>query len=146
MCVYCYFYDHLLNQRTDEHCSRIVICWWRHYVGLCELHWPSSGSPGWQRCPSLCAGNAPASSTPASQVLKSTRKTASSTVMVLIRWNCATLELSLEEHYGYCIFYFIFFNRHLLELLKRTAVHGESNSVLIVGPRGAGKTMVSTCP
>ena len=33
--------------------------------------------------------------------------------------------------------------RHLLELLKRTAVHGESNSVLIVGPRGAGKTMVS---
>lgn len=35
------------------------------------------------------------------------------------------------------------FFRHLLELLKRTAVHGESNSVLIVGPRGAGKTMVS---
>lgn len=32
--------------------------------------------------------------------------------------------------------------RHLLELLKRTAVHGESNSVLIVGPRGAGKTTV----
>lgn len=32
--------------------------------------------------------------------------------------------------------------RHLLELLRRTAVHGESNSVLIVGPRGAGKTMV----
>lgn len=35
--------------------------------------------------------------------------------------------------------------RHLLELLKRTAVHGESNSVLIVGPRGAGKTTVSVC-
>lgn len=33
--------------------------------------------------------------------------------------------------------------RHLLELLKRTAVHGESNSVLIVGPRGAGKSTVS---
>uniref|UniRef100_A0A665SVG3 Origin recognition complex subunit 4 n=1 Tax=Echeneis naucrates TaxID=173247 RepID=A0A665SVG3_ECHNA len=32
-------------------------------------------------------------------------------------------------------------HKHLLELLKRTAVHGESNSVLIVGPRGAGKTM-----
>lgn len=32
--------------------------------------------------------------------------------------------------------------RHLLELLRRTAVHGESNSVLIVGPRGSGKTMV----
>ncbi|MEQ2205514.1 hypothetical protein XENOCAPTIV_001317 [Xenoophorus captivus] len=30
-----------------------------------------------------------------------------------------------------------------MELLKRTVVHGESNSVLIVGPRGAGKTMVS---
>lgn len=29
-----------------------------------------------------------------------------------------------------------------MELLKRTAVHGESNSVLIVGPRGAGKTML----
>lgn len=32
--------------------------------------------------------------------------------------------------------------RHLLELLRRTAVHGESNSVLIVGPRGAGKSTV----
>lgn len=34
--------------------------------------------------------------------------------------------------------------RHLLELLKRTAVHGESNSMLIVGPRGAGKSTVSS--
>uniref|UniRef100_A0A672YMT6 Origin recognition complex subunit 4 n=1 Tax=Sphaeramia orbicularis TaxID=375764 RepID=A0A672YMT6_9TELE len=33
-------------------------------------------------------------------------------------------------------------HKHLLELLRRTAVHGESNSVLIVGPRGAGKTML----
>uniref|UniRef100_A0A3Q2U1W4 Origin recognition complex subunit 4 n=1 Tax=Fundulus heteroclitus TaxID=8078 RepID=A0A3Q2U1W4_FUNHE len=33
-------------------------------------------------------------------------------------------------------------HRHLMELLKRSAVHGESNSVLIVGPRGAGKTML----
>ncbi|XP_018600455.1 origin recognition complex subunit 4 isoform X2 [Scleropages formosus] len=33
-------------------------------------------------------------------------------------------------------------HKHLLELLKRTAIHGESNSVLIVGPRGAGKTML----
>lgn len=32
--------------------------------------------------------------------------------------------------------------KHLLELLRRTALHGESNSVLIVGPRGAGKTML----
>ncbi|KAM9287363.1 origin recognition complex subunit 4 isoform 3-T3 [Morus bassanus] len=30
--------------------------------------------------------------------------------------------------------------KHLLELLKRTAVHGESNSALIIGPRGSGKT------
>lgn len=36
-------------------------------------------------------------------------------------------------------------HKHLLELLKRTAVHGESNSVLIVGPRGAGKTMLLNC-
>uniref|UniRef100_A0A3Q2ZP97 Origin recognition complex subunit 4 n=1 Tax=Kryptolebias marmoratus TaxID=37003 RepID=A0A3Q2ZP97_KRYMA len=35
--------------------------------------------------------------------------------------------------------------RHLEELLKRTAVHGESNSVLIVGPRGAGKTTLLRC-
>ncbi|KAL1021799.1 hypothetical protein UPYG_G00018150 [Umbra pygmaea] len=35
--------------------------------------------------------------------------------------------------------------KHLLELLKRTAVHGESNSVLIVGPRGSGKTMLLKC-
>ncbi|XP_047432230.1 origin recognition complex subunit 4 [Mugil cephalus] len=35
--------------------------------------------------------------------------------------------------------------KHLLELLKRTAVHGESNSVLIVGPRGAGKTTLLQC-
>uniref|UniRef100_H0VCN7 Origin recognition complex subunit 4 n=1 Tax=Cavia porcellus TaxID=10141 RepID=H0VCN7_CAVPO len=32
--------------------------------------------------------------------------------------------------------------KHLIELLKRTAVHGEGNSVLIVGPRGSGKTML----
>ncbi|KAM4711060.1 origin recognition complex subunit 4 isoform 2-T2 [Anableps anableps] len=31
-------------------------------------------------------------------------------------------------------------HKHLVALLRRTAVHGESNSVLIVGPRGAGKT------
>ncbi|XP_068612560.1 origin recognition complex subunit 4 [Brachionichthys hirsutus] len=36
-------------------------------------------------------------------------------------------------------------HQHLLELLRRTAVHGESNSVLIVGPRGAGKTMLMKC-
>ncbi|XP_036401578.1 origin recognition complex subunit 4 isoform X1 [Megalops cyprinoides] len=36
-------------------------------------------------------------------------------------------------------------HKHLLELLRRTAVHGESNSVLIVGPRGAGKTMLLNC-
>ncbi|NXA53366.1 ORC4 protein, partial [Nothocercus julius] len=30
--------------------------------------------------------------------------------------------------------------RHLLELLKRTTLHGESNSALIIGPRGSGKT------
>ncbi|NP_001408195.1 origin recognition complex subunit 4 isoform X2 [Mus musculus] len=30
--------------------------------------------------------------------------------------------------------------KHLIELLKRTAIYGESNSVLIVGPRGSGKT------
>ncbi|NXX70168.1 ORC4 protein, partial [Spizella passerina] len=30
--------------------------------------------------------------------------------------------------------------RHLLELLKRTTVHGESNSALVIGPRGSGKT------
>ncbi|XP_053119436.1 origin recognition complex subunit 4 isoform X2 [Hemicordylus capensis] len=32
--------------------------------------------------------------------------------------------------------------RHLLELLKRTAVNGESNSALIIGPRGSGKTLL----
>ncbi|KAM9836286.1 origin recognition complex subunit 4 [Aulostomus maculatus] len=36
-------------------------------------------------------------------------------------------------------------HKHLLELLKRTAVQGESNSVLIVGPRGSGKTMLLKC-
>ncbi|XP_070435771.1 origin recognition complex subunit 4 isoform X5 [Equus przewalskii] len=32
--------------------------------------------------------------------------------------------------------------KHLIELLKRTAIYGESNSVLIIGPRGSGKTML----
>ncbi|KAM9037682.1 origin recognition complex subunit 4 isoform X1 [Sarcophilus harrisii] len=32
--------------------------------------------------------------------------------------------------------------KHLIELLKRTAIHGESNSALIIGPRGSGKTMI----
>uniref|UniRef100_A0A8C5GKM3 Origin recognition complex subunit 4 n=1 Tax=Gouania willdenowi TaxID=441366 RepID=A0A8C5GKM3_GOUWI len=36
-------------------------------------------------------------------------------------------------------------HKNLLELLRRTAVHGESNSLLIVGPRGAGKTTLLRC-
>ncbi|XP_048341422.1 origin recognition complex subunit 4 [Sphaerodactylus townsendi] len=32
--------------------------------------------------------------------------------------------------------------KHLAELLKRTALHGESNSALIIGPRGSGKTLL----
>ncbi|XP_009914303.1 origin recognition complex subunit 4 isoform X1 [Haliaeetus albicilla] len=44
--------------------------------------------------------------------------------------DCATGKLFGIEHQY----------RHLLELLKRTTVHGESNSALIIGPRGSGKT------
>ncbi|XP_053926335.1 origin recognition complex subunit 4 isoform X4 [Cuculus canorus] len=33
-------------------------------------------------------------------------------------------------------------HRHLLELLKRTIIHGESNSALLIGPRGSGKTVL----
>uniref|UniRef100_A0A6I8T2D6 Origin recognition complex subunit 4 n=1 Tax=Xenopus tropicalis TaxID=8364 RepID=A0A6I8T2D6_XENTR len=33
-------------------------------------------------------------------------------------------------------------HKHLVELLKRTVVHGESNSALIIGPRGSGKSML----
>ena len=32
----------------------------------------------------------------------------------------------------------------LYDLIKRTATTGESNSVLVIGPRGSGKTMVGT--
>ena len=32
----------------------------------------------------------------------------------------------------------------MFELIKRTATLGESNSILVVGPRGSGKTMVRT--
>jgi origin recognition complex subunit 4 len=31
---------------------------------------------------------------------------------------------------------------HVLELVKRTVDMGESNSVLLIGPRGSGKTTV----
>lgn len=31
---------------------------------------------------------------------------------------------------------------HILDLLKRTVEAGESNSVLLIGPRGCGKTTV----
>ncbi|MEE6489168.1 hypothetical protein FKM82_015508 [Ascaphus truei] len=34
-------------------------------------------------------------------------------------------------------------HKHLVELLKRTVIHGESNSALIIGPRGSGKSMGS---
>ncbi|XP_057686620.1 origin recognition complex subunit 4 [Corythoichthys intestinalis] len=36
-------------------------------------------------------------------------------------------------------------HKHLLGLLTRTAINGESNSVLIVGPRGSGKTTLLKC-
>lgn len=32
---------------------------------------------------------------------------------------------------------------HILDLVKRTIESGESNSALIIGPRGSGKTTVS---
>ncbi|XP_053554256.1 origin recognition complex subunit 4 isoform X2 [Bombina bombina] len=32
--------------------------------------------------------------------------------------------------------------KHLVELLKRTVIHGESNSALLIGPRGSGKSML----
>lgn len=32
---------------------------------------------------------------------------------------------------------------HILDLLKRTVEMGESNSALLIGPRGSGKTIVS---
>lgn len=41
---------------------------------------------------------------------------------------------------------FCFEHRHLLELLKRTTVHGESNSALVIGPRGSGKSAVGAAP
>ena len=36
----------------------------------------------------------------------------------------------------------MFFFSQLLDLISRTATVGESNSLLLVGPRGSGKTMV----
>ncbi|KAG8432303.1 hypothetical protein GDO86_016807 [Hymenochirus boettgeri] len=33
-------------------------------------------------------------------------------------------------------------HKHLVELLRRTTIHGESNSALIIGPRGSGKSML----
>ncbi|XP_077426840.1 origin recognition complex subunit 4 [Vanacampus margaritifer] len=36
-------------------------------------------------------------------------------------------------------------HKHLLGLLQRTAIQGESNSVLIIGPRGSGKTALLKC-
>uniref|UniRef100_A0A3P8V8H7 Origin recognition complex subunit 4 n=1 Tax=Cynoglossus semilaevis TaxID=244447 RepID=A0A3P8V8H7_CYNSE len=53
-------------------------------------------------------------------------------------------ECITEVQYVSIILFLCFF-RHLLELLKRTVIHGESNSVLIVAPRGAGKTMLLKC-
>lgn len=32
---------------------------------------------------------------------------------------------------------------HVYDLFKRTVVHGESHSALMIGPRGSGKTTVS---
>ncbi|XP_037123493.1 origin recognition complex subunit 4 isoform X1 [Syngnathus acus] len=45
----------------------------------------------------------------------------------------STLEASEVQH------------KHLLGLLQRTAIHGESNSALIIGPRGSGKTVLLKC-
>ena len=39
----------------------------------------------------------------------------------------------------FCSFYIV---RELLDLIKRCAQFGESNSVLLIGPRGSGKSLV----
>ena len=38
--------------------------------------------------------------------------------------------------------FFFCFTRQLLQLIKRCAQYGESNSVLLIGPRGSGKSLV----
>ena len=35
-------------------------------------------------------------------------------------------------------------HRELLDLVKRCAQYGESNSVLLIGPRGSGKSLVGS--
>ena len=40
------------------------------------------------------------------------------------------------------MFLFSFYPRELLDLIRRTASSGESNSVLVIGPRGSGKSLV----
>ena len=44
----------------------------------------------------------------------------------------------------FCILYVsICSHRHLMDLIFRCATLGESNSALLIGPRGSGKSMVS---
>ncbi|XP_060568327.1 origin recognition complex subunit 4-like [Ruditapes philippinarum] len=57
------------------------------------------------------------------------------------------IETTLRERLGYRslppeICGFEKERRELLELIKRTVTSGESNSVLVIGPRGSGKTML----
>ncbi|XP_054720233.1 origin recognition complex subunit 4-like [Uloborus diversus] len=60
---------------------------------------------------------------------------------------CRTLRLQLKPH-GYCghlMKYFEPKKQHLREMVERTAIMGESNSVLIIGPRGSGKSALLEC-
>ena len=49
--------------------------------------------------------------------------------------------LVFTDKYLY-IYYVPCVHRQVLELVKRTATTGESNSAILIGPRGSGKSMV----
>lgn len=54
-------------------------------------------------------------------------------------WSASLLNFKLTTN----VHFFCFFFSQLYDLIKRTATTGESNSLLVIGPRGCGKTMVN---
>ena len=66
-----------------------------------------------------------------------------------LSWHCRSYtavvnRLNSFMHNWFHFIPFFFVTRELLDLIKRCAQYGESNSVLLIGPRGSGKSLVRT--
>ena len=123
---------------------------WRRYR---HFTWSSEPRKGLACCsakgaPSFLGSFKTLSIGPAPGIEPTTSCSAVNTLYQL-SWHCRSYTAMVNRlnsfmHNWFHFIPFFFVTRELLDLIKRCAQYGESNSVLLIGPRGSGKSLVRT--